>query len=75
MASTWHKREKELPLCSVDTAELMAPVAATLPLAHSGLGPLKLVLPRDVWLAQWVKHVTCDLGVVSSSPTLGVGIA
>jgi len=26
------------------------------------------------WLAQWVEHVTLDLGVVSSSPTLGVEI-
>ena len=27
---------------------------------------------RCAWLAQSVKHVTLDLGVVSSSPTLGM---
>ena len=29
---------------------------------------------RGTWLAQLVKHATLDLGVVSSSPTLGVEI-
>ena len=29
------------------------------------------VFPRGTWLAQSVEHVTFDLGVVSSSPTLG----
>ena len=29
---------------------------------------------RGVWLAQLVKHVTLDLGVVSLSPMLGVKI-
>ena len=29
---------------------------------------------RDTWLAQSEKHATLDLGVVSSSPTLGVEV-
>ena len=29
---------------------------------------------KGTWLAQSVKHATLDLGVVSSSPTLGVQI-
>ena len=30
---------------------------------------------KDAWLAQLLTHVTLDLGVVSSSPTLGAEIA
>lgn len=32
----------------------------------------KTKIPRGTWLAQSAKHVTFDLGAVSSSPTLGV---
>ena len=31
---------------------------------------LRMFLVRGAWLAQWVQHVTLDLWVVSSSPTL-----
>ena len=34
----------------------------------------KLDSDGGTWLAQLVEHVTPDLGVVSSSPTLGTGI-
>ena len=29
---------------------------------------------RGGWLAQWGEHVTLDLGVMGSSPTLGIEI-
>ena len=35
---------------------------------------VKLISERGAWLAQLVEHVTLDLGVVSSSPTMGVDI-
>ena len=30
---------------------------------------------KSHWLAQWVEHMTLDLRVVSSSPTLGIEIS
>jgi len=44
-----------------------------IPIRQSVLEPLsKDAPPTGTWLAQSVKHVTLDLGVVSLSPTLGV---
>ena len=34
----------------------------------------KIKMDRGAWLAQWEGHETLDLGVVSSSPALGVEI-
>jgi len=31
-------------------------------------------VPRGAWLAQWEEHATLDLGLMSSSPTMGVEI-
>ena len=35
---------------------------------------VKIITLKGPWLTQFVEHVTLDLGVVSSSPTLGVEI-
>jgi len=46
-----------------------------IPIRQSVLEPLsKDAPPTGTWLAQSVKHVTPDLGVVSWSPTMGVEI-
>ena len=34
----------------------------------------KITKERGLWLAQLIQHVTLDLGVISSSPMLGVEV-
>ena len=38
------------------------------------LGDMKAKFLGGTWLAQWVEHMTVDLGVMSLSPKLGVEI-
>lgn len=44
------------------------------PRSHPGAPATKAHINRGTWMAQSVERVALDLGVVSSSPTLGVKV-
>ena len=63
----------ELPDCLLNEAESVIVNSACGTSINSCL-EIRTHINRGTWLAQSVEHATLDLGVVTSSPTLGVEI-
>ena len=60
-------------IVGAEHAVLTAVLHKVIPIGQCFLEPLsKDVPPRITWLAQSVKHVTLDFGVMSLSSTLGI---